>query len=176
VRTIFNLLGPLTNPAGATRQLIGVPTPELTEPMARALLLLGAERAWVVHGEDGIDEISSGGSTKISECRNGSVHTFYLHPADVGLARSPADSLKGGDAQENAGMIKRILAGEGGPKRDVVLLNAGAALFVAGVAKSVKDGIVWAAAAIDRGDATRTLARMVAISSADEQGTGAGAP
>lgn len=175
VRTIFNLLGPLTNPAGATRQLIGVPKPELTEPMARALLLLGAERAWVVHGEDGIDEISLGGSTKISECRQGSVHTFYLHPADVGLTRSPSGSLQGGDAKENAGIITRILAGEMGPKRDVVLVNAGASLFVAGVVSSVKEGIGRAAAAIDRGDATRTLEQMVAISSAEEPGTGAGA-
>src|SRR5213080_1692228 len=96
VRTAFNLLGPLTNPAGATRQLVGVPRPEFTELMARALLLLGSERAWVVHAADGIDELSKTGYTKISECRNGSVNTFYLHPADVGLPKAGAASLAGG--------------------------------------------------------------------------------
>src|SRR5436190_15286342 len=95
VRTAFNLLGPLTNPAGATRQLVGVPRPEFTELMARALQLLGSERAWVVHGADGIDEISTTGYTKISECRDGSVNTFYLHPADVGLPKATSASLKG---------------------------------------------------------------------------------
>src|SRR5215472_15236708 len=93
VRTAFNLLGPLTNPAGATRQIVGVPKPELTELIARALLLLGAQRAWVVHGADGIDEITTTGYTKISECRDGAVNTFYLHPADVGLPKSPPGSL-----------------------------------------------------------------------------------
>ena len=95
VRTAFNLLGPLTNPAGASRQLVGVPRPEFTELMARALMLLGTERAWVVHGADGIDELTTTGYTKISECRNGAVNTFYLHPADVGLPKAPAGSLQG---------------------------------------------------------------------------------
>src|SRR5438128_844301 len=132
VRTAFNLLGPLTNPAGATRQLVGVPRPEFTELLARALMLLGTERAWVVHGADGIDEISTTGYTKISECRAGTVNTFYLHPADVGLPKAAAASLKGGNAHENAKIAERILAGERGAPRDVVLLNAGAALFIAG--------------------------------------------
>ena len=157
VRTAFNLLGPLTNPAGATRQLVGVPRPEFTELMARALMLLGSERAWVVHGADGIDEISTTGYTKISECRDGAVNTFYLHPADVGLPKAPAGSLQGGDAHENARIIERMLAGERGPARDVVLLNAGAALFIAGAAASVDEGILQASRAIDRGDAQRTL-------------------
>src|SRR5712691_8100155 len=117
VRTAFNLLGPLTNPAGATRQLVGVPRPELTELLARALLMLGAERAWVVHGADGIDEISTTGYTKVSECRNGSVNTFYLHPADVGVSKAPPDALKGGDAHENAAIIQGVLAGARGPAR-----------------------------------------------------------
>jgi anthranilate phosphoribosyltransferase len=134
VRTAFNLLGPLTNPAGATRQLVGVPRPEFTELIARALLLLGCERAWVVHGADGIDEISTAGYTKVSECREGAVHTFYLHPADVGVPKVPAASLKGGSASDNAGIIGRVLDGGDGPARDVVLLNAGAALFIAGAA------------------------------------------
>src|SRR5881628_1010765 len=164
VRTAFNLLGPLTNPAGATRQIVGVPRSEFTELMARALLMLGAKRAWVVHGADGIDEITTTGYTKVSECRDGAVNTFYIHPGDVGLPKAPAGSLQGGDAHENARIIEGILGGGRGPARDVVLLNAGAALFIAGVASSVDDGILRASRAIDRGDAKRTLARLVSIS------------
>ena len=151
VRTAFNLLGPLTNPAGPTRQLVGVPRPEFTELMARALALLGSERAWVVHGADGIDEISTTGYTKISECRGGTVNTFYLHPADVGLAKAAPESLKGGDAHANARNIEAVLAGERGAARDIVLLNAGASLFIAGEASSVEDGIARAS----RGDRSR---------------------
>ena len=168
VRTAFNLLGPLTNPAGATRQLVGVPRPEFTELVARSLMLLGSERAWVVHGADGIDEISTTGYTKISECKEGAVNTFYLHPADVGLPKAPAASIQGGNAHDNAAIVERILAGERGPARDVVLLNAGASLFVAGEARSVEDGILRASRAIDRGDAKRTLERLVSISTAEE--------
>jgi len=175
MRTAFNLLGPLTNPAGATRQLVGVPRPEFTELMARALLLLGTTRAWVVHGADGIDEMTTTGYTKISECRDGAVNTFYLHPGDVGLAKAPAGALGGGDAAENARIIERVVDGTRGPARDVVLLNAGAALFIAGSARSVEDGIAQAARAIDRGDARRTLDRLVAISTAEELATGASA-
>jgi len=174
-RTLFNLLGPLTNPAGATRQLVGVPRPEHTELMARALMLLGTTRAWVVHGADGIDELTTTGYTKISECRDGAVNTFYLHPADVGLAKAPAGALQGGDAHENARIIERILDGTRGPARDVVLLNAGAALFIAGAAASVDDGILKASRAIDRGDAKRTLERLVSISTAEEFTAGASA-
>jgi anthranilate phosphoribosyltransferase len=174
IRTAFNLLGPLTNPAGATRQLVGVPRPELTELMARSLLLLGSEGAWVVHGADGIDEISPTGYTKISECREGAVNTFYLHPADVGLPKAAAGSLQGGNAHENARIIERILAGERGAPRDVVLLNAGAGLFIAGEVPSVEEGILRASRAIDRGDARRTLERLVAISTAEEFVTGVG--
>jgi anthranilate phosphoribosyltransferase len=174
VRTAFNLLGPLTNPAGATRQLVGVPRPELTELLARSLLLLGSERAWVVHGSDGIDELTTTGYTKVSECRDGAVNTFYLHPADVGLPKAPAGALQGGDAHENAQIIQHILNGGRGAARDVVLLNAGAALFIAGAASSVEDGIAKALRAIDRGDAKRTLERLVSISTAEETaGTGA---
>ena len=173
VRTAFNLLGPLTNPAGASRQLVGVPRPEFTELLARALMMLGSERAWVVHGADGIDEISTTGYTKVSECREGTVNTFYLHPTDVGLLKALPASLKGGSAQENATVIQRVLAGERGPARDVVLLNAGAALFIAGVVSSVDDGLLHASRAIDRGDAKRTLDRLVSISTADELAAGA---
>jgi anthranilate phosphoribosyltransferase len=173
VRTAFNLLGPLTNPAGPARQLVGVPRPELTELLARSLALLGSERAWVVHGADGIDEISTTGYTKVSECRGGSVNTFYLHPADMGLAKAPAAALGGGDAKENAAIVRRVLNGEGGPARDVVLLNAGAALFIAGAAASIPEGIARAGEAVDRGDAKRTLERLVSISSVEGQPAGA---
>jgi anthranilate phosphoribosyltransferase len=172
VRTAFNLLGPLTNPAGPTRQLIGVPRPEFTELLARSLLLLGSERAWVVHGADGIDEISTTGYTKISECRDGAVNTFYLHPADVGLPKAGAASLRGGNAAENAGIVRRVLDGEHGPARDIVLLNAGAALFIAGVADSIEDGIRRAAEALDGGTAKRTLDALIALT-AEEHAAGA---
>jgi len=175
VRTAFNLLGPLTNPAGATRQIVGVPRAEFTELMARALLLLGSERAWVVHGADGIDEISTTGYTKVSECRNGAVNTFYVHPADVGLAKAATESLKGGDARENAAIIAQVLGGERGPARDVVLFNAGAALFIADEAGSLEEGLARAAKAIDDGDARRTLERMVSVSLGDGPPVRAGA-
>src|SRR5262245_13241508 len=172
VRTAFNLLGPLTNPAGPTRQLVGVPRPEFTELLARSLMLLGSERAWVVHGADGIDEISTTGYTKISECRGGSVNTFYLHPADVGLAKASSASLRGGDAKENARIVTSVLRGEKGAARDVVLLNAGAALFVAGKTESIEKGIALAAEAIDGGGAARTLERLAALSSVEEAAAG----
>jgi anthranilate phosphoribosyltransferase len=129
----------------------------------------------VVHGADGIDELTTTGYTKISECRDGAVNTFYLHPADVGLPKAPAGSLQGGDAHENARTIEAILDGARGPARDVVLLNAGAALFVAGAAASVDEGILKASRAIDRGDAKRTLEQLVSISTAEEFSVGAGA-
>jgi anthranilate phosphoribosyltransferase len=164
VRTAFNLLGPLTNPAGATRQIVGVPRPDLTELLARTLLLLGSSRAWVVHGADGLDELSTTGYTKVSECRDGAVQTFYVHPSDYGLAKSSLDTLKGGDAAENAVLVRDVLDGKDSPPRHVVLLNAGAALFVAGHAASVRAGISQAADAIDSGAARQTLARLVEAS------------
>jgi anthranilate phosphoribosyltransferase len=167
IRTAFNLLGPLTNPAGASRQIVGVSRSEFTELLARALLLLGTKRAWVVHGADGIDELTTAGYTKISECREGTVNTFYLHPSDVGLPKSPTSALAGGDAATNARIIESVLAGTRGPARDVVLLNAGAALFIAGRTPSVAEGIALAAKAIDSQDAARTLARLVEVSSAE---------
>src|SRR5437667_1192803 len=173
VRTAFNLLGPLTNPAGATRQLVGVPRPEFTELLARSLMLLGTTRAWVVHGADGIDELTTTGYTKISECRDGAVNTFYLHPADVGLPKAPAGALPGGDAGGNARIIAHVLNADPGPASDVVLPNAGAALLIAGAAASVQDGIAAAARAIDCGEAKRTLERLVSISTADESAAGA---
>lgn len=168
IRTAFNLLGPLTNPAGAARQIVGVPRSELTELMARSLMLLGCRRAWVVHGADGIDEISTTGYTKVSECHDGTVRTFYVHPADFGVPKATAADLRGGDAAENASIIRRVLEGAPGPARDVVLLNAGAALFIAGGAESVTEGIRRAARAIDSGDAGATLERLVRCSRAGE--------
>jgi anthranilate phosphoribosyltransferase len=173
VRTAFNLLGPLTNPAGARRQIVGVPRSDLTELLARALLLLGSERAWVVHGADGIDEISTTGYTKISECRDGAVKTFYLHPSDVGLPKAGRGALQGGSATENAAIVTRVLEGAPGPARDVVVLNAGAALFVSGSAPSVEDGMKAAGEAIDRGVARATLERLVALSQHEESVAGA---
>ena len=161
IRTAFNLLGPLTNPAGASRQIVGVPRSELTELLARALLLLGSTRAWVVHGADGIDEISTTGYTKVSECRDGAVHTFYVHPADFGIAKAAPDDLKGGDAAANAEIVRSVLDGRHGAPRDVVLLNAGAALFVAGRAESVPAGVKLAGVAVDSGAARATLERMI---------------
>ncbi len=164
IPTAFNLLGPLTNPAAPARQIVGVPRPELTELIARSLLLLGSARAWVVHGADGLDEISTTGYTKVSECRNGAVNTFYLHPADVGLAKATLPSLVGGERAENAAIVRRVLAGEKGPARDVVVLNAGAALFVADRASTIRRGIADAEGALDSGAALRTLARLVEVS------------
>ncbi|HSL23410.1 MAG TPA: anthranilate phosphoribosyltransferase [Vicinamibacterales bacterium] len=166
VRTAFNLLGPLTNPVGASRQLVGVPRPELTELVARALARLGSERAWVVHGADGLDEISTTGYTKVSEARDGSVRTFYLHPADVGLPKAAAGALKGGDPARNADIARRVLAGEHGPARDVVLFNAGAMLLVAGSASDLRDGLRLASGAIDSGKAASVLERLVEESNA----------
>jgi anthranilate phosphoribosyltransferase len=166
IRTAFNLLGPLTNPAGATRQIVGVPRPELTELIARALQLLGSTRAWVVHGADGIDEISTTGYTKVSECHAGAVRTFYIHPADFGMTKAAPDELKGGDAPRNAQIVRDILDGDHGAPRRIVVLNAAAALLVAGKAASIADGIHMAVEAIDSGAARQTLARLVAGSQA----------
>jgi anthranilate phosphoribosyltransferase len=145
---------------------VGVPRPELTELVARSLLLLGSERAWVVHGADGLDEISLSGHTKVSECRDGAVRTFYVHPSDFGLPKAPPQALAGGDAAANAERVREVLAGGRGPMRDVVLLNAGAGLFLAGSVASVTTGIEAAAAAIDSGAAASTLARLVQHSQA----------
>ena len=169
VRTAFNLLGPLTNPAGASRQLVGVPRPELTELVARSLALLGSERAWVVHGADGLDEISTTGYTKVSECRDGTVNTFYVHPADFGLPKATPAQLRGGEAADNAAIARRILQGEPGAAREIVLLNAAASLLIAGRADTVEEGLERAAQAIDNGDAARTLQDLVNVSNAGRE-------
>jgi anthranilate phosphoribosyltransferase len=171
VRTAFNLLGPLTNPAGAARQVVGVPRPELTELVARALALLGSERAWVVHGADGLDEISTTGYTKVSECRDGRVNTFYLHPGDIGLSKAEPSALRGGDAPDNALITKAVLAGERGAPRDIVLLNAAAALLVADRVPRIQDGLLLAAEAIDSGRAAATLETLRRVSNLSPEGT-----
>jgi anthranilate phosphoribosyltransferase len=160
VRTAFNLLGPLTNPAGARRQLIGVSRPEHTELIARALGDLGAERAWVVHGAGGLDELSTLGHTKVSELNGGTVNTFYVHPADVGLPVAAAADLSGGSAAENAAIVEAVLAGDPGHRRDVVLLNAAAALLIAGRVPSIQDGLMLAAESLDSGRARVALVRL----------------
>ena len=166
VRTAFNLLGPLTNPAGTRRQLVGVPHAELTELLARSLLMLGSDRAWVVHGADGIDEMSTTGHTKVSECRDGAVSTFYVHPSDFGIDKAERRDLQGGDAAANAAIVRAVIGGERGPRRDVVLLNAGASLFVGAKAGSVREGIALAADAVDSGAARTKLNEMIAASKA----------
>jgi anthranilate phosphoribosyltransferase len=164
VRTAFNLLGPLTNPAGAARQLIGVPRPELTELVARSLGMLGSTRAWVVHGADGLDEISTTGYTKISEYRNGAVNTFYLHPSDVAVPKATPESLRGGEAAENAEIARDVLKGTRGAARDIVLLNAAASLLIAGRAADLREGIAQAATALDSGGAAAILQKLVTAS------------
>jgi anthranilate phosphoribosyltransferase len=169
VRTAFNLLGPLTNPAGASRQLVGVPRPELTELVARSLGLLGSTRAWVVHGADGLDEISTTGYTKISEYRDGAVNTFYLHPADVELPKASSEALRGGDAADNARIARDVLGGVRGPARDIVLLNAAASLLIAGAASTLVDGIRRSAEAIDSGRAAGVLDRLAELSQTTQE-------
>ena len=162
-RTIFNLLGPLSNPAGTSRQLIGVFHRKWTEPLAQVLGQLGTERAWVVHGSDGLDEITTTGKSYVAEINQGSVSTFEITPEDAGLPRADPEELKGGDAATNATAIRMMLSGEAGPYRDIVLLNAGASLVVAGRAGDIKEGVSIAADAVDSGKAKETLDRLVAI-------------
>ncbi len=165
-RTIFNLLGPLSNPAGVKRILLGVYSPQWVKPLAEVLGSLGTETAWVVHGAGGVDEISTAGPTEVAELRNGAVRTFTIKPGDVGLAEAPLDAVKGGDAAFNAQAIRDVLGGAKGPLRDVILLNAGAALVVAGVAKDLPAGIQLAAKSIDSGAAKARLERLVQVSNA----------
>ena len=169
VRTAFNLLGPLTNPAGASRQLVGVPRPELTELVARSLGMLGSTRAWVVHGADGLDEISTTGYTKVSEYRDGAVNTFYVHPGDVGLPKATPEALRGGDAAANAQIARGVLNGETGAAREIVLLNAGASLLIAGAVADLATGIAKAGTVLDSGAAATTLERLTALSNAEPE-------
>src|SRR5262247_2561827 len=164
IRTVFNMLGPLTNPAGANAQVIGVYSPTLTEPLARVLGELGTVRAFVVHGADGLDEISNTGVNRISEVRDGSVRTFSLAPEDFGLPHATIAELRGGDREQNAAIICEIFAGAPGPRRDIVLMNAAAALVVGGAAQDFKDGVAIAARSIDSGAATKRLDALIELS------------
>lgn len=163
IRTIFNILGPMCNPAQVKRQLTGAFDRALIEPMAKTLSNVGCEAAWVVHGADGMDELTTTGATHVAQLRNGRVSTFEVTPEDAGLPRATLADLKGGDAANNARAIVALLDGEQGPYRDVVLLNAAASLIVAGKAADLKAGVAIAAAAIDDGHAKQALEKMVAI-------------
>ncbi|MCY3871349.1 MAG: anthranilate phosphoribosyltransferase [Gemmatimonadetes bacterium] len=163
-RTIFNALGPLSNPAGATRQVVGVYSAALTETLAGVLGTLGSERAFVVHGSDGLDEMTLTGPTRVSELKNGSVSTYDVSPGDFGLMQAPADALKGGDADYNAEITRSILNGEEGPRRDIVLLNAAAAIVAGDKARDLNEGVQVAAEVIDSGKALEKLEGLVAAS------------
>lgn len=167
VRTIFNALGPLVNPSGCRRQLVGVYEPRLTEPIAQVLTNLGATHVLVVHGQDGLDEISTTGPTQITESRRSDgpgVHlrTYTVLPEDVGLRRASLSDLAGGDPAFNASIARDVLAGAGGPRRDIVVLNAGAAIYVAGRAASIAEGVRRAEESIDSGRARAALERLLA--------------
>jgi anthranilate phosphoribosyltransferase len=163
VRTIFNFLGPLTNPAGARRQLIGVSDPSYLETIAGALAQLGAAKALVVSSADGLDEMSTSGTTRVVEVDGGELSSYEVAPEDVGLDRADGAALAGGHPEDNARTTRAIFAGEPGPQRDLAVLNAGAAIYVSGSVASLQDGVQAAQAAIDSGRATETLDRLVAM-------------
>jgi anthranilate phosphoribosyltransferase len=165
-RTIFNLLGPLSNPAGVKRQMVGTFSKHWVEPMAQVLKNLGAEAIWVVHGSDGLDEITTAGPTSVAALENGQIRTFEVTPEDAGLARSQPGALKGGDGEANARTLLDVLKGKKSAYRDVSLLNAGAALIVAGKAKTLKDGVALAAKSVDSGEAEGRLQRLIKVSNA----------
>lgn len=161
-RTVFNLLGPLTNPAGARVHVMGVFAADKVGLMAGALAKLGVERAFVVHGADGSDEISLSGETHVAEIHFGTVRNYTVTPEEFGFARVPLDALRGGDAAANAGIIRRILDGEPGPRRDIVLINAAAALVAAGVAADFRSAVTLAAQSIDSAAASGKLRELIA--------------
>jgi len=163
VRTIFNFLGPLTNPAGASRQVIGVSDPAFLHTIAGALARLGAEKALVVSSADGLDEMSTAGTTTVVEVDGNEIHSYELAPEDVGLPRSPYDAVVGGTPQHNADVTRRIFGGEPGPARDLAALNAGAAIYVAGRAGTLEGGVRAAEQALDSGAATEALDTLVAL-------------
>jgi anthranilate phosphoribosyltransferase len=169
VRTVFNLLGPLTNPAGASAQIVGVYDASLTELVAQALGELGVRRALVVHGADGLDEISLSGETSIAEWRDGVVRSYVVVPEDFGLRRAPLEAIRGGDAQHNAEIIRKVLGsaslrGEHGPHREIVLANAAGALVAAGLAMDFLDGVHLATESIDSGAARAKLEALASFS------------
>jgi len=165
-RTVFNLLGPLTNPAHAENQVLGVFSADLIDLVASTLVELGVKRAFVVHGEGGLDEISTAGDTLIAEVRNGIVKRFVVSPSDFDLPPAPIDTLRGGAPEENAALIRRLFEGEPGPCRDIVLMNASAALVVTGIAADFREGAKLAARAIESGAATAKLEQLRAFTTA----------
>ena len=163
-RTIFNLLGPLSNPAGVRRQMIGVFSRQWTQPLAQVLKNLGAERVWVVHGSDGLDEVTTAGPTSVAALENGAVTTFEISPEEVGLPKVKPELLRGSDAVANAKALRGVLDGEESAFRDVALVNAAAALVVAGKAMTLKVGVELAAQSVDSGAAEKQLDRLIAVS------------
>jgi anthranilate phosphoribosyltransferase len=163
-RTIFNLLGPLSNPARVKRQMVGVFSRQWIEPLAQVLKNLGSEAVWVVHGSDGLDEITTAGPTHVAALEGGAVRTFEITPEEAGLKRAKAEDLRGGDAKGNAQALLDVLKGRKGPYRDVAMLNAAAGLIVAGRAHDLKEGITLAAKSIDSGEAEGRLDRLIAVS------------
>ena len=161
LRTVFNLLGPLTNPAGASAQVVGVYALELVDKLAEALSMLGTHRAFVVHGLDGLDEITITGPTRIAEVHEGNVRSIEVSPEEFGFQAGPLEEISGGDAAENAAIIRRILAGEKSPRRDVVVMNAAAALVAAGKAEHMGEGAALAAKSIDSGAAAQKLEALI---------------
>ncbi|ABA05097.1 anthranilate phosphoribosyltransferase [Nitrobacter winogradskyi Nb-255] len=163
-RTIFNLLGPLSNPAGVRRQMVGVFSRQWVQPLAQVLKNHGSESAWVVHGSDGLDEITLAGPTFVAALEDGNIRTFEVTPEDAGLERADGDALKGGDAEANAASLRAVLEGKPGAFRDVALLNAAAALIVAGKAKTLKEGVALGAKSLDGGGALNKLKQLIAVS------------
>ena len=166
LRTLFNLMGPICNPANVKRQVVGVFAAQWVEPIAEVLAKLGSRHAWVVHGRDGLDELSTTGPTLVAELKDGAVSTFEVTPEDAGLARASLDALKGGDAAVNAAALRDVLDGVAGAYRDIVLLNAGASLVVGGKADDLRAGVALAAQSIDSGAARAALERLIAASRA----------
>lgn len=165
-RTIFNLLGPLSNPAGASHQLLGVFDGKWVAPMAEVLRNLGSTAVWVVHGEDGLDEITTTAATRVAELRDGRIREFSITPKDAGLPYARPEDLKGGDPAHNAAALRALLNGQSGAYRDIVLINAAAALLVAGKAPDLRAGVAMAADALDSGAAKATLYKLVSLSNA----------
>nr|WP_068021601.1 anthranilate phosphoribosyltransferase [Rhodoplanes sp. Z2-YC6860] len=163
-RTIFNLLGPISNPASVKRQMVGVFSRQWIEPVAQVLKMLGSEAAWVCHGSDGLDEITTSGPTHVAALENGNVRTFEVNPEDIGVTRSKPEMLRGGDADANAAALMAVLKGNKGPYRDIAIFNAAAALIVAGKAKDLKDGAAMAAKSLDSGEAEGRLQRLIRVS------------
>ena len=163
-RTIFNLLGPLSNPAGVKRQMVGVFSRQWIEPLAQVLKNLGSDHVWVVHGSDGLDEITTAGATAVAALEHGVVRTFEITPEDAGFKRVKPDALRGGDANENAQALLDVLKGKKGAYRDVAIINAAAGLIVAGRAKDLVQGVTLAAKSVDSGEAEGRLDRLIAVS------------